>query len=94
MRVRLLTPANVLYQRAVLNGCSSLVYHIELTIIKHGSIPASRTPRMNLTAAKPAKLWQAAIQHSTPPQENKHRAIYFPIGTFVRSQSTGNSANR
>lgn len=88
------TPANVLYQNAVLNGCSSLRYHIGLSSIIQGSTAASETPRKNRTVARPAKLWQTDMRQRVMPQRTRQTPMYLPTGTLVMSHTLGISIAR
>jgi len=103
-------PANVLYHIAVLSACSDrcvsvpapatnlamrpTFHHLTCRTMNAGKIPASKMPKKNRTVARPAKLWQAAIQRMTTPQRNVTAPTKRPICTLLTRYRHGTSAPR
>lgn len=59
-----------------------------------GRVAASRVPRMNLTVARPAKLWQSARKQRQAPHMVRQIPTYLPTGKRVINHKVGNSIAR
>lgn len=83
-----------LTQNATRIGCSFVFHHITVMMLATGNTMASVMPMMNLQAARPAKLWVAAIQSIIAAQPKHAAASSFATGKRWISTAHGYSKTR
>lgn len=61
-------------------GCSLLLNHIVVMIMRDGAIADSKIPRRTRVVTRPAQLLQAEVHARIRPQTVTITPIYFPVG--------------